>query len=137
MKAIQLDLDGPDRYRYHLIACARRLAKQTGKDAEAITKKLRSCKYKDILLFLQTEFEDRIMFFGSFVSRRKGIHMERKIFTDETLMPWGDYVNWPMRSVPYKYLKWLSTRAWMGKWGEMLGYINYDRGIIDGKNIFD
>jgi len=135
MNTLQIDLDGRQGWKVCLIGTARQLAKQLNQDVEDITALLQSVDYREVLRILQARFGKLITFVGS--HRKAGIVVKRKRFNDDTPMPWGRYLDCPMRQVPLRYFKWLSIQPWMRYWPAMRDYINFERGVWNGESIYD
>lgn len=53
---------------------------------------------------------------------------ERQVqMTDKDPMPFGKYRGVPMEDVPAKYLDWLIDQPWIGKWNDVVAYIEDNR----------
>jgi len=59
---IVIDLTGPDGNAFYLLGMAQRLAKQMGKDGEAITKEAMSGNYDHLVSVLDREFGEFVTF---------------------------------------------------------------------------
>lgn len=66
-------------------------------------------------------------------ARDKAEHERLGKMDDDSLMPFGNHKDTPMRDVPARYLDWLSGQPWIGQWPLVLEYINENRDVIDSE----
>lgn len=62
-RGIEIDLNGPQGNAYYLMGTAKDLARQMGKDGEAIVKRMMSGDYENLLSVIEEEFGDVITLF--------------------------------------------------------------------------